>query len=96
MDVTPDEGDGMSTSPIPSEAENEDEIEEEEGFAEIQIALDEPVTNTTRVGMCNFLLEKLLPSLQLEVKDIRGQGYTRQWIEHEGEKCRDSETDSRY
>ncbi|CAG9814624.1 unnamed protein product [Phaedon cochleariae] len=34
-----------------------------------------PVTNTTGEGLCNFLLKKLLPSLQLEVKDIRGQGY---------------------
>lgn len=34
-----------------------------------------PITNTTGEGLCNFLLEKLLPSLQLEVKDIRGQGY---------------------
>jgi len=34
-----------------------------------------PVTNTTGEGLCEFLIEKLLPSLQLEVKDIRGQGY---------------------
>ncbi|GFV05547.1 uncharacterized protein TNCV_227581 [Trichonephila clavipes] len=80
MDVTPDEmSRSSSTSPIPSEAENEDEIEEEEGFAQIQKALDDPgffpVTNTAGEGLCNFLLEKLLPSLQLQVKDIRGQGY---------------------
>ena len=34
-----------------------------------------PVTNTTGEGLCEFVIEKLLPSLQLEVKDIRGQGY---------------------
>ncbi|GFS72340.1 transposable element Tcb1 transposase [Trichonephila clavipes] len=52
--VTTHEGDEMSrsssTSPIPSEAENEDLIEVEEGFAQIQIALDDPCVGTPSLG----------------------------------------------
>lgn len=46
IDFTPDEGDkaarSSSSSPIPSEAECEDESKEEEGYA--QVALDDPAT----------------------------------------------------
>lgn len=34
-----------------------------------------PVTNTTGEGLSNFLLQTLLPGFDLNVEDIRGQGY---------------------